>query len=268
MNRNASWIALTDVLRRLSPATLLAIQDNEAAFLAHMDGFVLELVKGIFVFPVDDKDALPHEKDAVSYMRERNRKEHPDYQGPNLWSVKTGMNFRLHGPSLGLPLYNGWSYLQDWSLRNDENTEACRVLWTPRLVEGSKSKTPQEQMDVLAANYKKWKLPELNRDRPFGSVSLLTGLIAAHWKRTNGAERVPLNFDYASTDTLYSVGDRLVLGYFDGRGLNCNNWNENRNDNVGCFPAMIGKEIKKAQCLLLCLQTFHPTAEHFPNVVH
>jgi len=34
-------------------------------------------------------------------------------------------------------------------------------------------------------------------------------------------------------------GNRLIAGNFDENGLNCNNWNENGNDNVGFFLLMV-----------------------------
>ena len=238
MNRNATYRGVSDVIKKLSEVQLLAIQDNEVAFIEYMDGFVLELAKGIFVFPLHDKDALPHEKDFVAAMRARAEERHPDYQGPHLWEVKAGLNFRVHGLKLGLPLYEDWKYLQDWELRNDQDTEACRLLWTPRLVPDSMGKTSQEMMDVLDEEYRKYGLPELNRSRPFGSVSQGTGLIAAHWKRTSGRERVPFSFKYATTDTLDSNGRRLFLGYFDEHGLCCV-WIGHRDDDVGCFPQVV-----------------------------
>jgi len=34
-------------------------------------------------------------------------------------------------------------------------------------------------------------------------------------------------------------GNRLIAGNFNDNGLNCNNWNENGNDNIGFFLLMM-----------------------------
>lgn len=46
---------------------------------------------------------------------------------------------------------------------------------------------------------------------------------------------------------LHADGDRLNLGNFGENGLNCDNWNwdENRNDNLGCFPPMVCRRSHK-----------------------
>lgn len=36
-------------------------------------------------------------------------------------------------------------------------------------------------------------------------------------------------------------GNRLIAGNFNENGLNCNNWDENANDNVGFFLLMVCK---------------------------
>jgi hypothetical protein len=47
--------------------------------------------------------------------------------------------------------------------------------------------------------------------------------------------------------TLNADGNRLDLGDFDEQGLNCDNydWDDNRNDNLGCFALMMCKKRKE-----------------------
>ena len=37
----------------------------------------------------------------------------------------------------------------------------------------------------------------------------------------------------------HADGNRLIAGNFDEDGLNCNNWDENANDNIGFFLLMV-----------------------------
>jgi hypothetical protein len=90
-------------------------------------------------------------------------------------------------------------------------------------------------MDGFAKLRQRFSLPE-HHLTSFGSASLDSGLILAHFKRTG--DRVPLNGDWARTDSFLSDGDRLSLGDFDALGLNCDSlrWDGHRGPDSSCFP--------------------------------
>lgn len=39
--------------------------------------------------------------------------------------------------------------------------------------------------------------------------------------------------------SFHTDGNRLIVGNFNENGLNCNNWNEDANDNIGFFLLMV-----------------------------
>ena len=63
-----------------------------------------------------------------------------------------------------------------------------------------------------------------------------------------------------------------IVGNFDENGLNVNNWNGNRNDNVGCgaarqsFLYSIHARVKRAFALSLSARP-EPAAEHATNFI-
>lgn len=70
--------------------------------------------------------------------------------------------------------------------------------------------------------------------------------------------------------TLNADGNRLNLGNFNETGLNCNNnWNDNRNSNLGVFPLMVCQEKEDGTSpssfysLLISPPTIRPTVDNF-----
>ncbi len=61
-------------------------------------------------------------------------------------------------------------------------------------------------------------------------------------------------------------GNRLNLGDFDDAGLNCDddNWNDDRNDHIGAFALMMGKETRKTSQTLRCLS--FRLCNHLPSI--
>ncbi len=83
------------------------------------------------------------------------------------------------------------------------------------------SKTKDEQIQLLADFRTKLELPT-NHMSGFGKVSLVAGLILAHFKATG--ERIPLNEYWVRTDTCDADGLCLDLGKFVSAGLFCGYW--------------------------------------------
>ena len=156
------------------------------------------------------------------------------YTGPVVWRVKEGFTLKAHAPKAG-PCYENFQYLQDWDIQNDEPTKDSLAFWVPRLVTVSKSKNVEKQIAILAELRQRFGLPE-HHLASFGSASLDSGLILAHFKRTG--ERTPLNGEWTRTDSLHSDGSRLCLGGFAADGLCCHDldWDDYCRPEVGCFP--------------------------------
>lgn len=151
------------------------------------------------------------------------------------YSVKPGFDWQTHAPQIG-PCYNNWKNASQWQLKNWTATVASLVFWVPRMVLESCGKTAANQMKLLAASKKKYRLPDwcLNG---FGSASYNTLLILEYFHRMG--KRVPDNYYWIRSDTLHSDGDRLGFGGFDEDGLGCGDWrwDDDEGGDLGCFPS-------------------------------
>ena len=193
---------------------------------------VVLIVQNTFFIPLSDHDVA--EKLAETTLNWRKLAAELSYTGPVVWKVKEGFTLKAHAPKAG-PCYENFQYLQDWNIRNDEPTKGSLAFWVPRLVTGSKSQNVEKQISILAELRQRFGLPE-HHLASFGSASLDSGLILAHFKRTG--ERIPLKSEWARTDSLLSGDRRLNLGDFSVRGLFCFNWfcDSHGNPSFGCFP--------------------------------
>ena len=155
-----------------------------------------------------------------------------DYRGPILWQVPAGFTLKHHAAKAG-PCYVDFLYLQDWNFE-DTPTSECLVFCVLRLLNGSTSKTADEQLAHLESERTRRELPE-HHLTSFGSSAMVAALILAHFKRAG--ERTPLDHDWVRTDTRDNDEDRLRLGYFVGLGLNCSyDWGGGGGDDLGGFP--------------------------------
>lgn len=135
------------------------------------------------------------------------------------YRVRAGFTLKSHAPKAG-PCYEQFAYLQGWNF-SDEPTSDCTVFWVPRIVNGSTSKTRDQQTQMLADLRIKLDLPAHHMSG-FGKVGLLAGLILAHHKATQ--ERIPLNQCWVRTDICLADDYRFRLGCFVGSGLRCDHW--------------------------------------------
>lgn len=138
---------------------------------------------------------------------------------PLCYRVRDGFSFKTHAPKAG-PCYENLRYLKKWKFE-DKPTTDCLVFWVPRLINGSNAKTVDGQKRLLSDLRQELELPE-HHFSGFGQVSLVSGLILAHFKAT--AERIPVDMLCARTDTCCADGRRLFLGLFDEHGLDCGYW--------------------------------------------
>ncbi len=151
---------------------------------------------------------------------------------PLCYKVRAGFTLKKHAPRAG-PCYEDFQYLRGWDFE-DNPTQSALVFWVPRLVSGGTSKPADEQHWWLAHLRQRLELPEHHLSS-FGQVSLVAGLILAHFKNTG--ERVPLGRSYACTATYSTPGGHLNLGSFGGLGLRCGNWcwSGSQGGDVGVF---------------------------------
>ncbi len=161
------------------------------------------------------------------------------------YRVKSGFDFQVHASTLG-PCYNNWANTSQSLLKNKELTCDSLVFWVPRIVPNSCKKSMQEQLELLGKARDRHHLPE-NCLASFGSASICSALILSYFKRTG--ERVPEL--WIRTDTLHADGSCLNLGNFDERGLGCCGWcwDGDRYSDLGCFPLVMYKNIKKERGL-------------------
>ncbi len=171
-----------------------------------------------FFTPIPDTKVPEQHKTTLAKYRQL-ANEHGVPTTPVCYRVRAGFTLKSHAPKAG-PCYQGLSYLQGWNFP-DEPTADSLVFWVPRVLNGSTSKTKDQQRAFLKDLGRKLKLPAHHLSG-FGKVALLAGLILAHHKATG--ERIPLGNYWVRTDTCYAVGDRLGLGYFDAAGLYCYYW--------------------------------------------
>ena len=233
MNRKASFNGLAAVLTKLSEDEQLALVNCPEELKKFAGDLVIQIIKNTFFVPLSDNEVA--EKLAEITLNWRRLAAELGHTGPVVWKVKEGFTLKAHAPKAG-PCYENFQYLQDWNIRRDEPTKDSLAFLVPRLVTGSKSKNMEEQISTLAELRQRFNLPEHHLSC-FGSASLASGLILAHFKRTG--ERTPLNGEWTRTDSLDSGGFRLVLGAFGADGLRCGSWGwvgGERDPIIGCFP--------------------------------
>ncbi len=148
-----------------------------------------------------------------------------------VWEVPHGFTI-WHAPKFG-PCYNGFEYMKDWSVP-DEATRHSLTFLAPRLVPESTRKNVKEQMEILAGYRNHFGLPGHHLSH-YGTVPLLANLILSH--RKYAKEMIPLERQWARTDSRLPDGCRLGLGGFDSVGLFCVHWgwDEARSSCLGCF---------------------------------
>jgi len=233
MNRKALFNELAVVLMGLSEDEQLALVDCPEELKKFVGDLVLQIVQNTFFVPLSDNEVL--EKLSETTLNWRKLAVELAYTGPVVWKVKEGFTLKAHAPKAG-PCYENFQYLLDWDIQNDEPTKDSLAFWVPRLVTGSKSNNVEGQIAILAELRQRFGLPDHHLSS-FGSASLDSGLILAHFKRTG--ERTPLNGEWVRTNSLRAGGLRLVLGGFGAGGLDCSLWGwfgDRRAPRLGCFP--------------------------------
>ena len=233
MNRKASFNELAVVLMGLSEDEQLALVDCPEELKKFVGDLVLQIVQNTFFVPLSDNEVL--EKLSETTLNWRKLAVELAYTGPVVWKVKEGFTLKAHAPKAG-PCYENFQYLLDWDIQNDEPTKDSLAFWVPRLVTGSKSNNVEGQIAILAELRQRFGLPDHHLSS-FGSASLDSGLILAHFKRTG--ERTPLNGEWVRTNSLSAGGGRLGLGVFGAGGLRCIRWSwsgDERYPRIGCFP--------------------------------
>jgi hypothetical protein len=232
MNRKASFNALAKVLQELSEEEQLALVDCPEEFKKFAGELAIQIIKNTFFVPLSDNEVA--EKFVEIALKWRKLAAELGYTGPTAWKVKEGFTLKAHAPQSG-SCYDNFQYLQDWTIKKDEPTKDSLVFWVPRLVQDNKNKNVDEQIMILAELRERFGLSEHHLSS-FGSATLDSGLILAHFKRTG--ERTPLNGEWTRTDSFSSGGYRLHLGDFDSSGLSCGRWGwgDHRGPGLGCFP--------------------------------
>jgi hypothetical protein len=216
-------------LSGLSDEELTVIADKPELLKEFAAKRVADNIANIFVVHMDDKDVPDLHRETVTNWRKY--ASDLGYTGPVAWRVKVGFTLKSHAPLAG-PCYNKLGYLQNWELKNDEPTKDSLVFWVPRLARDSVSTTIPQMEKIRKDLRKHYKMPA-HHSTTFGSIALLFALILAHFKRTG--ERVPLQYQYAASDTFHVGGDRLLAGVFSEGGLYCLDWSEGAYGNVGFF---------------------------------
>lgn len=185
---------------------------------ARLKEAILALANEFFI-PILDADVPEKHAPTLAKYRKLATDHGVPAKAAVCYRVRAGFTLKSHAPKAG-PCYEQFRYLQDWNLP-EEPTADCIVFWVPRILEGSTSKTRDEQTRILSDLRTKLELPE-HHMRGLGSVGLVAGLILAHHKATG--ERIPLEQYWVRTDTCRADGSRLYLGDFDGAGLRCSYW--------------------------------------------
>lgn len=226
-----------------------------AKFISDAVKLIAEVEKNNFFTAILDADTPAYLSDAVAKWREL--ASDLGYTGPVLWAVKAGFTLRSHAPFVG-PCKEVF-VPNDWAIRNDCGTRDCFVFFIPRQI--ATGKNAKEQKQALKELRMRYNLPE-NHMVKFGTVTLVSGLILAHFK--SSGERVPLQEVWVRTDSFcYFDSDspfftyedeelesyRIHLGDFDEDGLNCSNdfhWDhdsdnedDDRDGELGVFPLAI-----------------------------
>lgn len=229
MNTKASYVSVAAALATLSDDELSAIAEDPQDFKEYAAARVAKIAANTFVVSLGDNEVPEQYREAAAKWRKYAASV--GYTGPVAWQVKEGFTLKSNAPKAG-PCYDNFAYLQDWELRNDEATVASVVFWVPVLAENSTGLSVAKMEERRAELRQNHGLPE-NHCASFGSAALLCALILAHFKRTG--KRVPLNCNYAASDTLCAVGFRLLPGNFGEDGLDCSYWDEDSVGVVGFF---------------------------------
>ncbi len=242
--RKASFKGVVAVLDQLTDEELVVLVDHLDDLKAFAADLVRRVVESTYFTYFSDEEAIEMLVSRKGYERteaERVVREWRQiatslgYTGPVAILVRAGFILKVHAPLAG-PCYEGFGYLQDCELKNDEPTPDALVFFVPRLVANSTGKNKDEQLQLLADLRQAHSLPEHHLSN-FGSAALLSGLILSHFKRIG--ERVPLDCNWVRTDTVRSDDLRLLIGGFDGNGLFCIDWDcgdGGRLSLLGCFP--------------------------------
>lgn len=211
---------------------VLAHSDHRPALREFIKARMAAAMENVFVTPIGDAETPEEFRKYLTGRRELATSL--GWLGPVAHRVRAGHTLKQHAPKSG-HCRDGFKYLQGWTLKNDEPTTDSIVFWVPRLIPESLGKQVDEQMKILAAYRKRFKLSKGDLSS-FGSAALLSALILAHHKRTG--EKVPLKRLWTRTDTILAGGGRLDLGDFGERGLNCDGWvwDGFSYDDLGCFP--------------------------------
>jgi hypothetical protein len=232
MNRKASFNGLAEILMSLTEEEQLALVDSPDELKKFAGDLAVKIIQNTFFISLSDNEA------ALEFMgsalKWRRMAAELGYTGPVIWKVREGFTLKVHAPQAG-PCYQNFQYLGDWELKNDEPTKNALAFWIPQLIPDSKYKNVEQQLELLAEWREKFQLPP-DHLSSFGSAAILSGLILAYFKRKG--DKVPLNKEWARTDTLRLGGDRLDLGGFDSSGLRCDDWRWDgvRGSSLGCFP--------------------------------
>ncbi len=191
-----------------------------------------------FFTPIADAEVPARHQATLDRYRQLALEHGVPATAPVAYRVRAGFTLKTHAPMAG-PCHDGFAYLQDWSFPDDPTADSI-VFWVPRLLEGSTSKTEDQQIALLAAKRTELKLPAHHMSR-YGRVALVAGLILAHHKATG--ECVPLDVYVVRTDTCSADGGRLCLRWDVDGVLHCNDWvdDDDAFDFVGAF--VLGVEL-------------------------
>ena len=232
MSGQATIRSLTGLLHDLTDEEIqdLTESDNRRALKEHLLSCAIVRVQKMFTF-LSDAQVPTAYRSTLSKYRVEARLQGVADTTPLCYRVAKGFTLRGHAPKAG-HCREDFRYLQNWDFV-DEPTQDCLAFWIPRLVPGSTGKTVNEQKIHLAEFRQCLELPP-HYCSNFGTASLLSGLILAHYKATG--EQVPLNGLWTRTDSCDADGFRLGLGWDPG-GLGGDGWrcDDGRYGHIGCF---------------------------------
>lgn len=185
----------------------------------------------VYFFPVAEEDVPDRLKDSFAKWQALGR--YLDYQRTVLWRVEAGFRLKEDVRKAG-PCDSSFSYLRSWALVNDEPTTSCYVFFIPRIVEQSTKKNHEEQIALLADIAQRYGLPRHHLSN-LGSAAMICGLIFANLE--SRGEKTPLRKWWVRTDTFHTKNLGLSVGGFGaGLCLTDSRWDEDRDEDLGCFP--------------------------------
>jgi|GEM_PF-3521032 len=190
------------------------------------------LVEPEYFTPVSDADVPKRYAATLTKYRKLATEHDVPTTSAVCYRVRAGFALKTHASQAG-PCQEDFQNLQNWKF-TDEPTKDCLAFWVPRILNGSTSKTVNQQTELLANLQAELDL-SAHHMNGFGQVGLVAGLILAHFRATG--ERTPLNRHLVRTDTRSADSYRLNLGRFDGTGLCCSFWDSDGDalGNVGVF---------------------------------